>query len=345
MHSEFAWIESIAPDMMGVITKRYQILQFISWMAPVGRRNLAEQMKVSERVLRTETEFLRKQGLIESSKSGMVLTSKGIETFQGLEQLMNQLLGVKDDEKRLADKLGIAHCLIVNGDADQSSRVMDEMGKLLNQTLQVVLPAGRSTVAVMGGTTMARVATQLNYKLSAGRELTFVPARGGVGEAVSIQANSVAAAMAEATDSNYRVLYIPENVSAKTYQPLLREPAVQEVLQMIDNAQVVIHSIGDALIMAKRRSMPVSTIRELVNHRAVSETFGTFFDAEGQVIYKIPRIGLQIPDLDHIPYVFAVAGGRSKAKAIAAYMKNAPAHTWLITDVGASTAILTGETR
>ncbi|WP_125704810.1 sugar-binding transcriptional regulator [Lacticaseibacillus daqingensis] len=345
MHSEFAWIEAIAPDMMGVITKRYQILQFISWMAPVGRRNLAEQMKISERVLRTETDFLRKQGLIGSSKSGMVLTSKGIEAFQGLEQLMNQLLGFKEDEKQLAAKLGIDHCLIVNGDADQSSRVMDEMGKLLNQTMQVVLPSGRLTVAVMGGTTMARVAGQMSYKLSAGRELTFVPARGGVGEAVAIQANSVAAAMAEATDSSYRVLYVPENVSAKTYQPLLKEPAVQEVLQMIDNAQVVIHSIGDALIMAKRRSMPAETIRELVERSAVSETFGTFFDAAGQVIYKIPRIGLQIPDLDHIPYVFAVAGGKSKAKAIAAYMKNAPARTWLITDVGASTAILTGATR
>ena len=345
MHSEFAWIEAIAPDLMGVITKRYQILQFISWMAPVGRRSLAEQMKISERVLRTETDFLRKQGLIKSSKSGMVLTSQGIEVFEGLEQFMNRLLGFKEDEKRLADKLGIDHCLIVNGDADQSSRVLDEMGKELNQTLQLVLPAGRLTVAVMGGTTMAQVAQQMTYKLSAGRELTFVPARGGVGEAVAIQANSVAASMAEATDSKYRVLYIPENVSAETYQPLLKEPSVQEVLQLIDNAQVVIHSIGDALVMAKRRSMAPATIAKLVDKHAVSETFGTFFDEAGQVIYKIPRIGLQIPDLDHIPYVFAVAGGKSKAQAIAAYMKNAPSRTWLITDVGASNAILTGETR
>ncbi len=57
MHSEFAWIEAIAPDMLGVITKRYQILQFINWLAPVGRRTLADQMKISERVLRTETDF------------------------------------------------------------------------------------------------------------------------------------------------------------------------------------------------------------------------------------------------------------------------------------------------
>ncbi|KRK72557.1 sugar-binding transcriptional regulator [Lacticaseibacillus nasuensis] len=345
MQSDFSWIEAIAPDVVDVITRRYQVLQFINWLAPVGRRTLADQMKISERALRTETDFLRKQGLLGSSKSGMVLTSKGLDVFHGLDTLMNQLLGFKDDEKRLAALLGIDHCLIVNGDADQSSRVLDEMGKVLDQTLQAVLPAGRLTIAVMGGTTMARMAAQLSYKLSSGRELTFVPARGGVGERIAIQANSVAAAMAEATDSAHRVLYVPENVSAQTYQPLLKEPAVQEVLQMIDNAQVVIHSIGDALVMAKRRSMSPATVHQLVEHQAVSETFGTFFNQAGEVIYKIPRIGLQIPDLDHIPYVFAVAGGQSKAAAIRAYMHNAPHHTWLITDAGAANSILTGATR
>ncbi|WP_390407774.1 sugar-binding transcriptional regulator [Lacticaseibacillus jixiensis] len=345
MQSEFAWIEAIAPDLVGVITTRYQILQYINWLAPVGRRTLAEQMKTSERGLRTETDYLRTLDLIKSSKSGMVLTGKGQDVFHGLETLMNQLLGFKEDEKQLAAKLGIEHCLIVNGDADQSTRVLDEMGKLLDSTMQVLLPGGSLTIAVMGGSTMARVAGQLTYKLSAGRELTFVPARGGVGEAVAIQANSVAASMAEATNGRFKVLYIPENISEETYQPLLKEPAVQEVLQMIDNAQVVIHSIGEALTMAKRRSMSPATLQKLREQHAVSETFGTFFNADGEVIYKIPRIGLTIPDLDHIPYVFAVAGGRSKAKAIAAYMKNAPSRTWLITDVGAANAILTGETR
>lgn len=208
MHTELAWLKAIAPDLMGVVTKRYQVLQFINWMAPVGRRTLAEQMKISERALRTETDFLRSQGLLESSKSGMVLTAKGLETFHGLDHLMNQLLGIKDDEKRLAAQLQIDHCLVVSGDADQSGRVLDELGKTLNSTLQLLLPPGRLTVAVMGGTTMAHLARQLTFQLSAGRELTFVPARGGLGEAVTIQANSIAAAMAEATDSNYRALYL-----------------------------------------------------------------------------------------------------------------------------------------
>ena len=345
MHTELAWLKAIAPDLMGVVTKRYQVLQFINWMAPVGRRTLAEQMKISERALRTETDFLRGQGLLESSKSGMVLTAKGLETFHGLDHLMNQLLGIKDDEKRLATHLEIDHCLVVSGDADQSSRVLDELGKTLNSTLQLLLPPGHLTIAVMGGTTMAHLASQLTFQLSAGRELSFVPARGGLGEAVTIQANSIAAAMAEATDSKYRALYVPENLSSESYESLIKEPSVKEVLTLIDKAQVVIHSVGDALVMAKRRGMSPDTIRMLKAKHAVAEAFGVFYDAEGKVVYKIPQIGLQLADLDHIPYVFAVAAGKSKSKAIAAYMQHAPSRTWLLTDVGATNSILTGATR
>ena len=31
MHTELAWLKAIAPDLMGVVTKRYQVLQFINW--------------------------------------------------------------------------------------------------------------------------------------------------------------------------------------------------------------------------------------------------------------------------------------------------------------------------
>lgn len=72
MQVELAWLKAIAPDLMGVVTVRYQVLQFIVWMAPVGRRTLSEQMKISERALRVETDFQCGQGLLESSVSGMV---------------------------------------------------------------------------------------------------------------------------------------------------------------------------------------------------------------------------------------------------------------------------------
>lgn len=342
MQSEFAWIESIAPDMLSVAAKRYQILQFIKWMEPVGRRSLANQMHTSERTLRTEIDFLRRQGLLESSRSGVVMTPQGREVFASMDHFMNQLLGISADEKKLASVLGIKHCLIVSGDADQSSRVLDDMGRALARTMQLLLPLGKITIAVMGGTTLARAARQMNYQLSTGRDLMFVPARGGVGETVDIQANSVAAAMAESTGGSYKVLYIPENVSSETYAPLLKEPAVKEVLQLIDNSSVVIHSVGEALVMARRRNMDESIQNMLRDKHAVAEAFGTFFDASGKIVYKIPKIGLTIRNLDDVPFVFAIAGGRSKASAIRAYMQHAPSNTWLITDAGAANLILTG---
>lgn len=60
-------------------------------------------------------------------------------------------------------------------------------------------------------------------------------------------------------------------------------------------------------------------------------------------VKRIPRIGLQLEDLDKIPHVFAIAAGASKAAAIVAYMHHAPKQTWLITDEGASNLVLKGK--
>ena len=96
--------------------------------------------------------------------------------------------------------------------------------------------------------------------------------------------------------------------------------------------------------MAKRRSMSDEDLSMLHEKKAVGESFGYFFNEQGEVVHKIPRIGLQLKDLKSIPYVIAVAGGESKAKVIEAYIKNAPEQTWLITDEGAANQILKEET-
>ena len=74
MHSDIQWIEAIAPDMVDMLSRRYLVLRTINWMAPVGRRLLAQTLGVSERTLRTETDTLRKLDLIMTNKSGMQVT-------------------------------------------------------------------------------------------------------------------------------------------------------------------------------------------------------------------------------------------------------------------------------
>jgi len=196
MHQELAWLEILAPDLIDVVKQRYQVLQSIYWLAPIGRRLLAQELNMSERALRTETDFLRLHGLITTSKSGMILTTQGEEAYQSLTTVMERLLGVHSKEKQLSKVLGIDHCLIVAGDSTKLPKVLTDMGKLVNETLDVILPKGENVIAAMGGTTMANVANSLTPKLSQQRHLTFVPARGGLGEAVDIQANAVCARMA-----------------------------------------------------------------------------------------------------------------------------------------------------
>ena len=44
-------------------------------------------------------------------------------------------------------------------------------------------------------------------------------------------------------------------MSRETYNSLLQEPSIQEVLTLISHANCVVHSIGRALHMAARRKM------------------------------------------------------------------------------------------
>ena len=103
---------------------------------------------------------------------------------------------------------------------------------------------------------------------------------------------------------------------------------------------MVLHGIGDANVMAKRRNTKEEDMKLITNGHAVGEAFGYYFNEAGQVVHKVPTVGLQLQDLQKIKHVIAVAGGSSKAKAIKACMKSATKSTVLITDEGAATKMI-----
>ena len=105
---------------------------------------------------------------------------------------------------------------------------------------------------------------------------------------------------------------------------------------------MVLHGIGDAITMAERRKTSPEIIIKLKDSHAVGEAFGYYFNEHGEVVHKVQTIGLQLEDLANVTHVIAVAGGASKAKALRAYMKQAPTSTILITDEGAAKELLQG---
>jgi central glycolytic genes regulator len=330
----------LLPDLLQVLQKRYSILRYIGFMQPVGRRSLAVSLGYTERVLRGEVEFLREQNLIYTNNVGMSLTTEGKNLLEDLEGFMRELKGIDVMELELKHKLGIKKVIIVPSDSDESDMVKGELGKASAVCMKKLL-SGKNIIAVTGGSTMAAVAERLSPEL-AHKDLLFVPARGGVGEDVQNQANTICSIMSRNTHSKHRVFYVPDQVSTDIYESLIKEPDIHDVLKLIKSASMVLHGIGDAITMAERRKTNPEILRMLESSKAVGEAFGYYFNEQGEIVHKVLTIGLQLEDLVGIPNVIAVAGGSSKAKAIKAYLKQAPASTILITDEGAARKLLKG---
>ncbi|PAQ13573.1 hypothetical protein CD798_14275 [Bacillaceae bacterium SAOS 7] len=329
----------LLPDLLHVLQKRYEILQSIRLAQPVGRRLLAQSLGLTERVLRSEVEFLKAQALVDFQSKGMVLTMDGESVLDGLQELMGEIKGIHAMEEQLKMRYGLDEVTIVQGDSDQLPWVKKELGTAAVNCIKKRLIA-QNIIAVTGGTTMVEAARAMNESFSEGKDIIFVPARGGIGEDVHIQANSIVAQMAMNTGHTHRVLYAPDQMSPKAQQSLMKEPAIKEVLTMIKSANIVIHGIGEALVMAKRRNTSEEDMQKIMQGQAVAEAFGYYFDEAGTVVHKIATIGLQLNDLKQAHEVIAVAGGASKGKAIHSYLQGVPKATVLITDEAAAAYLL-----
>lgn len=340
MDLEWRWVNAVVPKMTQKLIGRYSLLLTINIMQPVGRRLLADKLNMTERSVRTDLDLLVANGLVAMGVNGVCLTDDGQRALTNLQPLVDDITGLRKKERLLQDRLGLKGCRIVTGDSDQQSDIKRTMGQVTATLLRDQLPAGDSILAVMGGTTMAAVAETLTEDLAEDRQLTFVPARGGMGESPEIQANTVCAKMATATNSRYQALYLPELTSAETYSTLSQEPMIARTLTTISHANVAIHCVGDAMAMAKRRQMPTDVTDTLRERNAVGEAFGDFFDGNGEIVYRVPRLGLSISDLNRMDLVVAVAGGHTKADAVGAYFKIPPAATYLVTDEGLADKIL-----
>ncbi|ASN04765.1 sugar-binding transcriptional regulator [Virgibacillus necropolis] len=331
--------KKIFPDLLEVMKQRYAILHTINLFQPIGRRSLSDRAKMTERTVRSEVEFLQKRQMIDVSGKGMRITEEGKGILSELAVFMKDITGLSGLETQLKDKLNVEQVIVVRGNSDNQDQVKLEMGKAVVNHLQSHVST-KQTIAVTGGTTMAAVAHVMS-PFEKADDCLFVPARGGIGERVESQANTIVAEMAKRTNSDYRMLYVPDPLSELSYQTMLKEPSIQEITKLIRSTDVILHGIGDALTMANRRKSNDELIRQLEKEHAVSEAFGYYFNSSGDVVHKVRTIGIQLEDLMSVNQVVAIAGGSSKAKAITSYFNQGKADLF-ITDEAAAEAIIHG---
>ncbi len=325
----------IAPELIALIEERYNILKHIQYAQPVGRRALAVMLGMGERSVRAQVDFLKTAGLISFSSLGMTISSEGFAMLHDLADYVRAVRGLTELEIFLQQVLNVGKVVIVPGDCDADATVLQELGRAAATVLTDQLSEDM-IVAVSGGSTMAVVAESVP---AACPSVVVVPARGGLGENVEFQANTIAGVMAKKLGCRYRQLYIPDGVSEETLAVILQEDSqVKSVVELIKKADILIHGIGTVKQMARRRGLDDYIVEELVQHKAAGEALGQYCTIDGDIVYVTGSVGLLLDDVSTLGKVIAVAGGRLKAQAILA-VTSAGKQGILVTDEGAAREI------
>lgn len=335
MDDYFKLQNKLIPELINVVLKRNNILREIKHSESIGRRNLAEKLDVAERSIRNELDFLKGLGLIEITPSGAKLTFEGDEILDQLSDYIKMIKGISDLEAKVEKILKIPKVLIVPT-THNPEYIKRDLGRFAAKELKKIIleMLGENdsiTVAVTGGTTMAEVANSMPPN-SKQRSITVIPGRGGLGEKVDIQANTIAAKIAEKLGGKYHLLQVLDNLPESTINSLAREPQIKMVLDLLAKANILIHGVGTAMEMAMRRGLSHEEMARIKAAGAVGEAFGFYVNENGEPVYTTTSIGLKMENLaqDNL-FVVAVAEGEEKARAIRAVVRP-QYHDVLITD-------------
>lgn len=329
--------QKIVPEVVDLLEKRYNILRTIFYKQPIGRRILANDLGIGERVVRTEINFLKNQNLIEINTPGMTITPEGEEVIDKLKNFIHELRGLSDIEKIIRERLKLKNVIVVPGNLDEDPTVIKELGRVAANYLKSSI-VENSIVALTGGSTVKEVVDNMP-KIQGISNVTVVPARGGMGRNVLTQANTIVAKLADKINANYRLLHVPDNLSNKALSTIVNEKGVKDVLEVIHNANILVFGIGRADEMGRRRGMSAEELTRLEELGAVGEAFGYYFNRNGEIVYSTPTIGIKNDQIQKLKTLIAIAGGENKAESILATELNND-NSVLITDEGAARKIL-----
>lgn len=326
---------SLVPELFAEAERRYAVLKEVSLQAPIGRRAIADATGFTERVVRNLAAELESNGLVTVTPAGISMTRRGEQLLVDLAAYFRTRQSVKRLERELVEILAMKEVRIVRGDSSRDRTVQRNLAQE-GALLVARYLADDLVVAVSGGTTLSLVAKALPESTA---KVTVVPARGGFGETLETQANTIAAMVARKTRGTYRMLHVPDGFSPELIDILRREDkSLREVEALIHRADLLIMGIGDAARMADLRQIPPAERATLMTGGAVGETLGYYARADGEIVYCRHNVGLTLEELGSVPDVVLVAGGSQKAAAILA-MARAGVHGRLVTDEGAAQAI------
>lgn len=333
MNTVLSQFRRLVPEMVDTARTRFEILEAVALMAPVGRRALASHLDLPERAVRGEADKLKDLGLILFAPDGMHLTDEGKDVLGELRVGLD-LLFAEPLAERIRNEVGIASVMVVSGDAETDEVSRRALYRKTMQYLSIILRDGM-TLAVMGGSTMAGVASQAQISGKGLPSLMVVPARGGLGEEMEIQANTIAARLARGLGARHKLLHWPDDMPYDAL-PVRTDGRLGEWLDSVRHAELLLYSVGRSDEMARRRNLGQDVLARLRAKGAVAEALGYYFDRRGNMVYTATGLGLDLESLLGIRKRVLVAGGANKAEAVLAVARGCKPTAMILDEAAAS---------
>ncbi len=330
-------IKNIAPEVTEIVERRYLILRTILYNQPIGRRALATELGIGERIVRNEVNILKDHGLLNIEIMGMNVTDVGKNLIDELNHIYKDFKGILELQKELERLMGLKQVIIIPGNSSENDAVLREMGKIASNTIKSKIHP-KDIIGITGGNTMACVAEEMTVSQTS-NDVLVIPARGGLGGEIETQANAIAAKIGKKLGGAYRLLNIPDTLEAEALNIIVKNDEIRSSINLINRINLLVFGIGRADTMASRRNLPQERIDTILKLGAKAEAFGHYFDIEGNEIWEYKTIGLSLERFKEIENVIAVAGGSDKAEAIMA-ITSLRKDVIIVTDESAAIKIL-----
>ena len=305
--------QKLIPEVIEIMTKRYLVLREISLSGPIGRRALANNLQNSERIIRTETELLKQQGLIDVASKGMTITQEGQQLLKDLKDAMRDVIGINQLQEEIRQYLGIKKVILIPGSYDNNHSLIKDIGSQAAKYFLDIIK-DNDIVSIAGGSTMLEFARSIKSDKKY-NSITVVPARGSMGLDVETQSNNVVAEVSKNIHSNYKLLNVPDQLCEESIKMLTQEPEIKSTLELIDNSDVLVFGVGRADEMVERRKLSDEIAKNIMDKKAVGEAFGHYFNKKGEIVYKLNTVGIDMKSFKNKIETIAVFAGRKKAEA------------------------------
>lgn len=309
-------MNELSPDAMSALERRYNTLRSLSYIQPAGRRQLAEYTDMTEREARSETDQLKKQGLIQSDSCGMRLTSEGMRVLLELYEAISAISDKRDMELALASILNIKAVSIVSGDADQKNMVYRDMGARAAKCFQRYA-ADISSAAVTGHKT---VEYMNNSRFISGRHvgLSIYPIRTAQLNSEDDNANNNCARLARKMGANYRLLHLGEGLTINEIEKRYQSAGVKEAVAGAMGAEVIVSGVNSLNSSPVFNAMSVRARESLLQEDACCELLGNFLKKDGKQINNPPIYSTAVEELGEARIFMLIAEGASSYDAISA---------------------------